>query len=1403
MLSYSAYPIFQANAVEPLILLILDNSGSMNERAYAAAYDHNTQYYGYFEPYKKYTYHTNKFYRDAASGDWDGNFLNWGLMRRVDVVRKVLMGGLATSRAGGGNQINKGEPASSYDFYQYYSQQEDETNWGNVSPCPDGQYFKFSVDGDEFDFYRSTNRSSWTRIAHNYNIHVKKGEDISGNDLPDEDANFLEGNLAGIVQKMWSKARFGLEFFSEGTGTNPPRNGGFIDRTMAQTGNKGGTVQSGFINQIQNTSCDTKTPLAEAYYTAIKYFQQEDPESSYYQINAATCIPNNNSADDPYNNPDPVSCAKAFVILLTDGASYKDLYVPDSLKDYDGDGNDGVTTVDSGTTPEGVLNATPGSDTVKTFYLNYIDGYAAGTTPYPSGTTPFTTSHVGDDLVLYDSNDKQIYYGEITAVNTTYDDWGGTSGTSEITVSGTTNTAEWKSGVSPYTYNLSWRVVTATPNDESGYGSNGSDYLDDLALYARVNDLRNDLGGDQNLLLYTVYAFGNDTTARNLLKDAAKNGGFEDKNGNSRPDLTSEWDTDSDGNPDTYYEASNGYLLESKLIQAINDILKRAAAGTAVSVLATSGEGEGNMIQAYFRPSVSSGVTVLTTTGVTEVNWVGYLQSLWVDAYGNLREDSDSDLTLDVTADKIVTYFLDTETGDSQIKRYSVSGTCPYPIASGTYEVIDLDAINPLWEAGSLLAEKSADDRKIFTYIDKDKDGVADEPSNDDDPFDDDGEIVRFHTSGVEDIQPYFGVDDDTSWDYLGAAKSDRAFNLIEYIRGKETGFSGTTPMNIRTRIIESDVWKLGDIVHSTPVSISKPPDNYHAIYSDESYQEYLSGTSNRETMVYVGANDGMLHAFTTWVYNSGSSSYTRPSAAPGDENIGDEIWAYIPQCLLPHLKWLPAYNYSHVYYVDLKPKICDAQILADDAHYIDSGAADNWGTILLCGMNMGGREICVEDSFDDGSGVTNNEVRTFYPSYVCMDITDPRNPRLLWERTYQDLEMTTSTPAVIRVKEKWFAVFGSGPSDYDGTSDQNAHVFVVDLKTGEAYPNLSEFTSGTTDGWLFQASESEAFMNSPVSFDKELNYNVDAIYFGETYYVSTGGGSWKGKAYKVSVPWDWTATSSYVDNPNDASDPWTFSSLFDATRPITAPMSLSLDSFDNVWVYFGTGRYLGEGDKDNDDTQYLFGIKDPFFNSYYDASHGNYYRNYSSSLALATSDLFDADPYIITTDGSVFNDGSGLSRITDFDELLAAARNTEDQDSYPDYFDGWIRTLETDRERAVTKFSILGGIVFAPTFIPNEDVCGFGGTSNLYGLYYETGTAYYKSVFGVDVDIINISGVEYEKVTGKISLGEGKSSSLGIHVGQQEGAKSFIQQSTGTVLETAIDPALNIKSGLLNWREK
>jgi len=476
----------------------------------------------------------------------------------------------------------------------------------------------------------------------------------------------------------------------------------------------------------------------------------------------------------------------------------------------------------------------------------------------------------------------------------------------------------------------------------------------------------------------------------------------------------------------------------------------------------------------------------------------------------------------------------------------------------------------------------------------------------------------------------------------------------------------------------------------------------------------------------------------------------------------------------------LPDPDYTHVYYVDLKPKLVDAKIFTADTDH-----PNGWGTVLIGGLRMGGKGIYVTDEFDDGTGTMVSETRNFSPCYFAIDVTNPREPKLLWERTYSGLGFSSSYPAVLKVKNKWFAVFGSGPTVYNGTSTNTGRIFIVDLSTGAPYQSGS-------DDWLFVTND-EAFMSGPVTLDKNLNYNVDAIYIGETYDDQPGPNyDWKGAMYKVTIPWTGTGQYGstdidYVDNPNDGSNPWSLSCLFSSPGPITAPAILSVDNLDNAWIYFGTGRYWNDDDKSSTDTEYFFGIKDPFFNS----AQTTYYHSYASTLQLIKTDLFDADPYVVVEGGAVYGDGSYKS----FSDLIAEARQK----------DGWFRTLSvpSSAERVLKKPSILGGIVFAPTFVPNSDICGFGGDSYLYGFYYETGTAYAEAVFADGTETITIGDEQKVKILDKIDLGAGIASSMGIHIGKEGGARGFIQQSTGPVVDLDLNPAFNIKSGLTSWQEK
>ena len=184
----------------------------------------------------------------------------------------------------------------------------------------------------------------------------------------------------------------------------------------------------------------------------------------------------------------------------------------------------------------------------------------------------------------------------------------------------------------------------------------------------------------------------------------------------------------------------------------------------------------------------------------------------------------------------------------------------------------------------------------------------------------------------------FLGINDNTAWCYLGADEIARAVNLNLWTTGvpdHDSSYYGTVSLRLRT-LNDGTLWKLGDIIHSTPTSTAQPLADYDLLYSDQSYFDYYMRNRNRETVVFVGSNAGMLHAFTGWVYDGDTfkNPYDvkdyfkyRSDNSAGNVDIGKELWAFIPQCLLPHLKWLADKNYSHVNYIDLRPRVFDARI--------------------------------------------------------------------------------------------------------------------------------------------------------------------------------------------------------------------------------------------------------------------------------------------------------------------------------------------------------------------------------------------------------------------------------------------------------------------------------------------
>ncbi len=231
------------------------------------------------------------------NGAWDGNWLNWVCMRKIDVTRKVLMGGLATARTGGGNQTLYGESPTGHAFLKEY-------DGTGVSPY-DGHYYFGIADG-----YIYVDSDNYPYDGTKYTISVKK-------DINYEPQDFLDGNLSGVLQRVGDKAFWGNTWFDTGTGKDG--SGGFIAAPI-------GTNMTSLVTDLQNTAADTWTPLAESFYVASQYFKQEAVEDGLDYQNGVTGP--FNDVNDPYYHDQEVWCAKSFVLLLTDGASTMDGMIP-------------------------------------------------------------------------------------------------------------------------------------------------------------------------------------------------------------------------------------------------------------------------------------------------------------------------------------------------------------------------------------------------------------------------------------------------------------------------------------------------------------------------------------------------------------------------------------------------------------------------------------------------------------------------------------------------------------------------------------------------------------------------------------------------------------------------------------------------------------------------------------------------------------------------------------------------------------------------------------------------------------------------------------------------------------------------------------------------------------------
>jgi len=495
-------------------------------------------------------------------------------------------------------------------------------------------------------------------------------------------------------------------------------------------------------------------------------------------------------------------------------------------------------------------------------------------------------------------------------------------------------------------------------------------YVAGMAYYAKTQDIRDDFDDEQTVKTFVVdtqeYNSNPPTTYQNALWMAAKYGGFEDIDGSTQysgtyPDpndgtkgaQTDEWDEDSDGVPDAYTLASQPQNLKEGLDNAFNDISTSLRASSAAGVVSNTASGEALVIQALYKSEEN-------TDDGDRIEWLGLVQSLFIDEFNNIREDTVTPGEL-TTGDRVVVYNIDENSQVASVDLYSTSDNgetlSGSPVATG----VTVEELNTVWNVRDQLAAVSdyttqreygstaEGGRYIFTAIDSDHDGIV--GSADVTPFTSDS--FSNYSDGISSNFRYLGLD---------SGNGDDAENIVNFIRGEE-GISG-----FRSRSIDynddgvDEPWLLGDVVTSSPIVIGRPQseENYDAIYGDESYQKFSQTYRDRRQVVYFGANDGMLHAINAGFYDFSAGKYSTSLNGETAHPLGSELWAYVPSNALPHMQWLPQLTYPHVYYVDGIPQTFDVNIFPpSDTH------PNGWGTILVVGMRLGGGEYTFDPDSD------------------------------------------------------------------------------------------------------------------------------------------------------------------------------------------------------------------------------------------------------------------------------------------------------------------------------------------------------------------------------------------------------------------------------------------------------
>ncbi len=712
---------------------------------------------------------------------------------------------------------------------------------------------------------------------------------------------------------------------------------------------------------------------------------------------------------------------------------------------------------------------------------------------------------------------------------------------------------------------------------------------------------------DLPLTTSRIFNLGSTTSASFIKHDPlwyAAKWGVQEKHNNDILEVD-EWDGD-DGNgiPDNYFLVTNAGKLSEQLGKAFFKILDSTSSASAVAANSTRLDNGTLLYQAKFDPR----------------DWSGQLLALKVDLDTKL-----------VITDK------------------------------------------PVWEAASLLPDAAS--RKIYTSNPAAAAGSR---------------LVEFKwdTPTVATV-PTLTATQQGYLNQLGGTPDTLGPDRLNWLRGdssKEKRFSSgifrnrvklfnetfiTDSAQLQDATIKTN--KLGDIVNSDPIYVGTDDLGYGAtstgLTSAEitGYQTFRTGDAykNRTPMIYVGANEGMLHGFDATTTG------------------GTEKFAYVPNALFPELSKLASPNYTHKYFVD--------GVTATGDVFFNS----SWHTILAGTTGAGGKAI------------------------YALDVTDPSAigpASALWEftgadATYgADLGYTLAEPTIARMHNgKWAVILANG---YESTNG-SAVLFILDAQTGAVIQRIETGAVGSNG------------LSSPTVVDSNGDKVIDAIYAGDLkgnlwkFDVSstTPGTVTTGATPVVATTSNWGVANS--GKPLFVACTTTGTNCAIANRqPITGKPTVGKvgsDQGTGQMVYFGTGKYFETTDNvvgSTPQTQTFYGLWDDNTNVIDDRAklqeQSIIFEGAATSAAGSTS-VVKEGLIRVTSRTTVCYSATQVALIDDDTPVITCDSTNLKK--------GWaMNLLRPDKigegERVVTRPVLFNNLVIFSTVIPSTDPCKGGGKS-------------------------------------------------------------------------------------------